>query len=166
MWSMKKIQSFLFLLPMLLFSSCFTSHISYKQMDSIRRGMSAEEVIAIMGTPSYRSFDDKSEILEFRESEYGTSKVVKIRFVDNKVVEMKGYLDRYQEGCTHPAKEEEKEKESSEKSSTTKVRVTKDGKHVVQIGSLIVTPEGKHEQVVNDAGGIIVTASGEHIHVF
>lgn len=62
---MKTIQHVLFLLPVLLLSSCFTNRIAYKQMESIRRGMSAEEVIAILGEPSYRSFNDKGEMLEF-----------------------------------------------------------------------------------------------------
>lgn len=100
---MKKIQCVLFLLLLVLFSSCYASRINYKYMNSIQRGMSAEEVITILGEPSYRNFDDKGEVLEFRDSEYGTSKVVKIRFVDNKVVEMQGYLDRYNT-CPEEAK--------------------------------------------------------------
>lgn len=163
---MKKIQSLLFLLPVIIFSSCYTSLLSYEKMNNIRRGMSPKEVIAILGEPSYRSFNDKGEILEFRDYEYSASKVVKIWFVDNKVVEMKGYLDS---GCTNrtkATKSDEEEKKASEETSSTKVRVTTDGKHVIQIGSLIVTPDGKHETVVSDAGGVIVTASGEHIHVF
>lgn len=167
---MKKIESLLFLLPVILFSSCFTSQLSYKKMNNIQRGMSPKEVIAVLGEPSYRSFNDKGEILEFRDYEYSASKVIKIWFVDNKVVEMKGYLDRCDSGCANRPKaaksDEKKEKASDEETSSTKVRVTTDGKHVIQIGSLVVTPDGKHETVVSDAGGVIVTASGEHIHVF
>ncbi len=170
MGRMKTMQHVLFLLPVFLLSSCFTNRIAYKQMESIRRGMSAEEVIAILGEPSYRSFNDKGEMLEFREAEYGTSKVVKVWFVDEKAVEMKSYLDRYDNGCTDRKKageddEKEGEKKSSGKSGKAKVRVTTDGKHVLQTGSIIVTPDGKHETVVMDAGGVIITASGKHIHV-
>lgn len=167
---MKKIQSMLWLLSVVLFSSCFTtSSISYKKMNSIQRGMSPKEVVAIMGEPSYRSFNDKGEMLEFRDYKYVPAQVVKIWFVDNRVVEMKGYLDKSEDGCNRRKETEEdekKEEKKSEKSSSTKVRVTTDGKHVVQIGSLIVTPEGNHETVVSDSGGVIVTASGKHIHVF
>ncbi len=164
---MKKIQRLLFLLPVILFSSCFTSQLSYNNMNNIRRGMSPEEVIAVLGEPRYRSFNDKGEILEFRDHEYTASKVVKIWFVDNKVVEMKGYLDRGDSGCRKGTKTtDEEEKKSSEEISSAKVRVTMEGKHVVQVGSLIVTPDGKHETVVSDSGGVVVTSSGEHIYVF
>lgn len=162
---MKKSQTFLLLLLAILFSSCYTTKISYKNLDLIERGMFPKEVIAILGEPSYRNFDDKDEILEFRSSEYGTAKVVRIRFVDNRVVEMKSYLDSY-DSCRDRDKttKEKKEEKSSEKDTSSKVRVSADGKHFLQSGSIIVTPEGKHEIVVSDQGGLIITASGEHIH--
>lgn len=165
---MKKIQVIWLLLPWVLLSGCFTSRINYEKMSYIQRGMSAKEVIAILGKPSYRSFDDKSEMLEFRNNEYSTSEVVKVWFVDNKVVEMKSYLDKYDDGCSRRTKTEEsdeKEKKDSGKSTTAKVRVTTDGKHIVQTGKLIVTPDGKHEMVVSDAGGVIITASGKCFYV-
>lgn len=96
---MKKIQVTLFLLLAIVFSSCFSSKISYDHMERIHRGMFSEGVIAILGKPSYRSFDDNGEILEFRSTEYGTAKVIKIRFMDNKVVEMKSYLDKNEHNC-------------------------------------------------------------------
>ena len=55
--------------------------------------------------------------------------------------------------------EEKKEKEET----SARIRVTTDGKHIIQTGSIIVTPDGKHETVVSDCGGVIITASGEHI---
>ena len=55
--------------------------------------------------------------------------------------------------------EEKKEKEET----SARIRVTMDGKHIIQTGSIIVTPDGKHETVVSDCGGVIITASGEHI---
>lgn len=166
---MKKKPTFLLFLLIVLFSSCYSgSLLTYKNMNLIQRGMSAEEVIAILGTPNYRSFNDKGEILEFRSSEYGPAKTVKIRFIDDEVVEMQSYLDQYyNEPRTGEKliKEEDKEKKT-EKETSSQVRVTKDGKHVVKIGSIVVTPEGKHEVVVSDFGGVIVTASGEHIHTY
>ena len=56
------------------------------------------------------------------------------------------------------------EQEKKEKEETSaRIRVTTDGKHIIQTGSIIVTPDGKHETVVSDCGGVIITASGEHI---
>lgn len=164
---MKKSQVILFLLLTVLLSSCYTNRISYQYMERIQPGMSRKEVVAILGEPIYRSFDAKCEILEFRNSEYG-SKVIKIWFVDNKVTEMKGYLENC-DSIHHNGGEIEKEKKedkSTEKDTSSKIRVTTDGKHIVQMGSIIVTPEGKHEMVVSDQGGVIITASGEHIHAF
>ena len=164
---MKKNPTFLLLLLTILFSSCYTSAISYNNLNRIERGMFPKDVIAILGEPIYRSFDDKSEILEFRSSEYPPARVVRIRFVDNKVVEMESYLDRY-DNCRDENKtsKEKKEDKSSEKETSSKVRVSTDGKHFVQMGSILVTPERKHEIIVSNSGGLIITASGEHIHTF
>lgn len=166
---MKKSQTILLLLLAVLFSSCYTlNRISYQYMERIQPGMSPKEVVVILGEPSYRSFDTKCEILEFRDYEYGTAKVIKIWFVDNKVTEMKGYLDKYDSIHRNEVETEKEKKEdkSTEKDTSSKIRVTTDGKHIVQMGSIIVTPEGKHETVVSDQGGVIITASGEHIHAF
>lgn len=165
---MKKVQLIFALLLVVLFSSCYSSRINYKHMNSIQRGMSPEKVIAILGNPNYRSFDDRGEVLEFRDSEYGTAKVAKIRFVDNKVVEMQGYLDRYYNNCNERTKttEDDKKKADKEKDTSSGVRVTTDGKHLVKTGSIIVTPDGNHEIVVSDQGGVIITASGKIIHTF
>ena len=57
-----------------------------------------------------------------------------------------------------------REQEKKEKEETSaRIRVKTDGKHIIQTGSIIVTPDGKHETVVSDCGGVIITASGEHI---
>lgn len=52
-----------------------------------------------------------------------------------------GYLSSY-----HFAGQEfhGREKESSDKSSETKVIVSPEGKHYIKMGSVVVTPEGKH----------------------
>ena len=107
---MKKNPTFLLLLLTILFSSCYTSAISYNNLNRIERGMFPKDVIAILGEPIYRSFDDKSEILEFRSSEYPPARVVRIRFVDNKVVEMESYLDRY-DNCRDENKTSKEKKE-------------------------------------------------------
>ena len=59
----------------------------------------------------------------------------------------------------------ENEKKDKKEDTSSRIRVTTDGKHIIQTGSIIVTPDGKHETVVSDLGGIIITGSGEHIHV-
>ena len=38
----------------------------------------------------------------------------------------------------------DEKKESSDKSSETKVIVSPEGKHYIKMGSVVVTPEGKH----------------------
>lgn len=164
---MKKNQYLMSLLLVILLSSCYTSRINYENLSSIQRGMSPKEVIAIMGMPSSRSFDEKGEMLEFRTSESSYAKVVDIWFVDDRVVKMKSYFSG---GCVDRKRDEEdkKEDESSKKDkkdTSSRIRVTTDGKHILQTGSIIVTPDGKHETVVSDMGGIIITGSGEHIHV-
>ena len=57
---MKKNPTFLLLLLTILFSSCYTSAISYNNLNRIERGMFPKDVISILGEPIYRSFDDKS----------------------------------------------------------------------------------------------------------
>ena len=52
---MKKNQIFLLLLLTILFSSCYTSTISYNNLNRIERGMFPKDVISILGEPIYRS---------------------------------------------------------------------------------------------------------------
>ena len=117
---MKKSQILMSLLLVILLSSCYASRITYENLSIIQRGMSSKEVIAIMGKPSYRSFDEESEMLEFRTSESSIAGVVNIWFVDDRVTKMKSY---YNNGCMdrnraieykeehESAKKEKKEKE-------------------------------------------------------
>lgn len=153
---MKKSQILMSLLLVILLSSCYASRITYENLSIIQRGMSSKEVIAIMGKPSYRSFDEESEMLEFRTSESSIAGVVNIWFVDDRVTKMKSY---YTNGCMDRNRAIEDKKEET----SARIRVTTDGKHIIQTGSIIVTPDGKHETVVSDCGGVIITASGEHI---
>ena len=88
---MKKSQILMSLLLVILLSSCYASRITYENLSIIQRGMSSKEVIAIMGKPSYRSFDEESEMLEFRTSESSIAGVVNIWFVDDRVTKMKSY---------------------------------------------------------------------------
>ena len=166
---MKKSQILMSLLLVILLSSCYASRITYENLSIIQRGMSSKEVIAIMGKPSYRSFDEESEMLEFRTSESSIAGVVNIWFVDDRVTKMKSY---YTNGCMdrNRAIEDKEEggickegKERKKNETSARIRVTTDGKHIIQTGSIIVTPDGKHETVVSDCGGVIITASGEHI---
>ncbi len=160
---MKKSQILMSLLLVILLSSCYASRITYENLSIIQRGMSSKEVIAIMGKPSYRSFDEESEMLEFRTSESSIAGVVNIWFVDDRVTKMKSY---YTNGCMdrNRAIEDKEEEESAKKEKKEKVQIfRKIPKHIIQTGSIIVTPDGKHETVVSDCGGVIITASGEHI---
>lgn len=167
---MKKIQLLLFLLLAVLFSSCYTSKINYKYLSSVHRGMSPKEVVAIMGEPNFRSFNDEGETWEYRSYYSRFDEVTKVWFEDNKVVKLESFSDRYNyypfggSSSDEKKKKEEKEEKSSKKdTSSTKVIVTSDGQHYIKTGSLIITPDGRHETVVSDCGGVIITASGEHI---
>ena len=143
---MKKNQYLMSLLLVILLSSCYTSRINYEKLSRIQLGMSSGGVIAILGKPTYRSFDEKEEVLEFC---YGLN-IAKIWFVDDKVTK----------------KEDDKSSKKDKKEDTSsRIRVTTDGKHIIQTGSIIVTPDGKHETVVSDLGGIIITGSG-NIYMF
>lgn len=111
---MKKSQILMSLLLVILLSSCYASRITYENLSIIQRGMSSKEVIAIMGKPSYRSFDEESEMLEFRTSESSIAGVVNIWFVDDRVTKMKSY---HTNGCMdrNRAIEDKEEEESAKK---------------------------------------------------
>ena len=116
---MKKSQILMSLLLVILLSSCYASRITYENLSIIQRGMSSKEVIAIMGKPSYRSFDEESEMLEFRTSESSIAGVVNIWLVDDRVTKMKSY---YTNGCMdrNRAIEDKEEEESAKKEKKEK----------------------------------------------
>lgn len=93
---MKKIHTFGILLMIILFSSCVTARVGFtnKQLLSIRKGMTLEQVTDILGSPSYRTFNDKGEEWEFRALVISGWSVVTVYFVDGKVTEMKSYLEK------------------------------------------------------------------------
>lgn len=93
---MKKIYTFSILLMMILLGSCITTQAGYtnEQLSGIHKGMTLEQVTEILGSPSYRSFDDKSEKWEFRTMVLSGWSVVSVYFVDGKVTEMKSYLEK------------------------------------------------------------------------
>lgn len=109
--------------------------LEYKRVSAVERGMSVREVVSLLGKPAYRSFNEREETLEFRTDAYGTAKVVKLQFVDGRVVAMDSYLDYRRPGCLHTTREEEREKtkEGSSAAPKTTIRVTEEGKHVVEI---------------------------------
>ena len=127
---MKKSQILMSLLLVILLSSCYASRITYENLSIIQRGMSS----SIAG-------------------------VVNIWFVDDRVTKMKSYhtngcMDRNR-AIEDKEEEESAKKEKKEKEETSaRIRVTMDGKHIIQTGSIIVTPDGKHETVVSDCGGV------------
>ncbi|WP_291582324.1 outer membrane protein assembly factor BamE [Bacteroides sp.] len=93
---MKKIHTFGILLMIILFGSCITARVGFtnEQLLSVRKGMTLEQVTDVLGSPAYRSFDDKGEEWEFRTMVLSGWSVVTVRFVDGKVTEMKSYLEK------------------------------------------------------------------------
>ncbi len=164
---MKKIQMVLLVLMAAIFSSCtiLKETLTYEKMNRIQRGMSTEEVIVILGNPYSRSFNDQGEILEFRDEMYERDKVVRINFVDDKVVQMESFVDKKYSFPTPADSPKEKKKEDSAKDITSGIRVSPDGKHYVRAGSIVITPDGRHETIVSEHGSVMVTASGQHINV-
>ena len=93
---MKKIHTFGILLLMMMLVGCVTAGVGFtnEQLAGIHRGMTLEQVKEVLGAPAYRSFDDKGEEGEFRVMVLSGWSVVRVRFVDSKVTEMKSYLER------------------------------------------------------------------------
>lgn len=145
---MNRASVFLLLLLATLLSSCgIYNHygFDYKQLSSVERGMTLEEVSATLGKPVFRDFNDEGEVLTFRALGASGWSVVKVWFKEGKVTEMKSYLEEYcPERSSREVDSMDEKKESSDKESDSKVIVTSDGKHYVKTGSVVVTPEGKH----------------------
>ena len=151
------------LLFIVVFSSCRTSQISYKRLNDIQYGMSSKEVIAILGKPEFRNFDDKGESLEFYSSKlWAASKVVQVWFIDDKVVKMNSHYYLHNDNCSNKTKDTEKKEENTHSG----IRMTTDGQQLIQQGSVIQTPDGTTEIVVSDHGGLIITSSGKHIQTY
>ena len=93
---MKKIHIFGVLLLMMLFAGCITAGAGFtnEQLSGIHKGMTLEQVKEVLGSPAYRSFDEKGEVWEIRVMVLSGWSVVRVRFVDCKVTEMKSYLER------------------------------------------------------------------------
>ncbi|MDD3039672.1 hypothetical protein [Bacteroides sp.] len=123
--------------------------------------MSPNEVIAILGIPKLRNFNDKGKSLEFYYHKvWAVPKIVKVWFVNDKVVNMSSRYDTDDDNCIKKIKTTEDKKEDT----SSGIRITTDGHQLIKQGSLITTPEGTIEMVVSDNGGLIITASGKHIH--
>ena len=117
----------------------------YKQLSSIERGMSFKEVCTILGEPAFRDLNKEGEAWTFRAYTPAGWSAVKVWFKDGKVDEMKSYLeDTYPVTTSRDKSFMNEKKESSDKSSETKVIVSPEGKHYIKMGSVVVTPEGKH----------------------
>ena len=93
---MKKIHTFGILLLMMMLVGCVTAGVGFTnlQVSGIHRGITLEQVNGVLGAPAYWSFDDKGEEWEFRVMVLSGWSVVRVRFVDGKVTEMKSYLER------------------------------------------------------------------------
>lgn len=145
---MDKVHVFLLLLLAVLASSCgIYNHygFDYNQLSSLEPGMTFEEVTAVLGEPSFRDFNTEGETLTFRALGAPGWSVVKVKFKEGKVTEMKSYLEEtYPEPSSRAVNSMDGKKDSSDEKSSSKVIVTSDGKHYIKMGSVIVTPEGKH----------------------
>ena len=145
---MKKMSVVLGLLLAVLVTGCgiYESYgFDYKQLSSIERGMSFKEVCTILGEPAFRDLNKEGEAWTFRAYTPAGWSAVKVWFKDGKVDEMKSYLeDTYPVTTSRDKSFINEKKESSDKSSETKVIVSPEGKHYIKMGSIVVTPEGKH----------------------
>ena len=107
--------------------------------------MSFKEVCTILGEPAFRDLNKEGEAWTFRAYTPEGWSAVKVWFKDGKVDEMKSYLeDTYPVTTSRDKSFMNEKKESSDKSSETKVIVSPEGKHYIKMGSVVVTPEGKH----------------------
>lgn len=93
---MKKIHLLSILVMLLVASSCITSRVGFsrEQLMAVHKGMTLKQVTEVLGSPTYRNFDDKGEIWEFRVLVLEGYSVASVRFIDGKVSEMKTYLER------------------------------------------------------------------------
>lgn len=146
---MKKVSVILLSLLAVLLSSCgiYSSYgFNYQQLSSINRGMTLDEVCAVLGEPVLRDLNNEGEAWTFRAWSPNGYSVVKVWFKEGKVTEMESYLeDTSQAKTTNQTTNTDDKKESSEKKdSGSKVIVTSDGKHYIKSGNIVITPEGKH----------------------
>ena len=142
---MDKVHVFLLLLLAVLASSCgIYNHygFDYKQLGSLKPGMTFEEVTAVLGEPSFRDFNSEGETLTFRALGRPGWSVVKVKFKEGKVTEMKSYLQQtYSQPSSNTINSIGTNTDSSQDSSS-KVIVSPDGKPYIKMGSVIVTPDG------------------------
>ena len=122
----------------------------YKQLSSIERGMSFKEVCTILGEPAFRDLNKEGEAWTFRAYTPAGWSAVKVWFKDGKVDEMKSYLeDTYPVTTSRDKSFMDEKKESSDKSSETKVIVSPEGKHYIKMGSVAI-PVNLFRGVDND----------------
>ncbi|WP_300702604.1 hypothetical protein [Bacteroides sp.] len=145
---MDKVSVFLLLLLAILLSSCGIYHeygFRYKQLGSVEQGMALNEVTSVLGKPTFRDFNGEGETLTFRALGTTGWSVVKVKFKEGKVTEMKSYLENdFLLSPPRTTRAVSEKKVSSNDESSSKIIVSSDGKHYIKMGSIIVTPEGKH----------------------
>jgi len=78
---------------MFLLASCTTMRSVQEKVMAVEKGMTKDQVLRILGTPTARNFTDDYEELEFRfvDSLYGTVKVVVVEFDNGRVVGMDSF---------------------------------------------------------------------------
>lgn len=73
----------------LLLSSCGMQGLSgSNRLMNVQRGMTIDEVVAVLGKPLYRSFDRSREQYEFHRTISGTDMRIFVAFQDGRVVSM------------------------------------------------------------------------------
>lgn len=91
---MKKIHSILLLVFLVIASSCSSLYISNNQLMKIHKGMTSKEVVAVLGKPDYRRFDDLMEVWEFRRFMGGVGpSIVAVQFIDDQVTGLDTFED-------------------------------------------------------------------------
>lgn len=90
-------QAFLLMAVALGMSSCAVFNVTSKDvLMSVQKGMTQQEVTAILGKPDYRRFDRETEDWEYVKPIAGNAggTVITIGFVDGRVVSMDSFQDR------------------------------------------------------------------------
>lgn len=102
---MKKIHSILLLLLVVIASSCSSMLVSNNQLMKIRKGMTSKEVVAVLGKPDYRRFDEQMEVWEFHRFMGGVGpSVVAVQFIDDRVTGLDTFedLSSTSKSCDNP----------------------------------------------------------------
>ncbi|NCC09531.1 MAG: outer membrane protein assembly factor BamE [Bacteroidia bacterium] len=72
-----------------MLASCTSFKTPIKKMMAVEKGMTKNQIVDVLGSPSYRSFNDEKELWEFRQFlAGGNTSVILITFIDGRVEKM------------------------------------------------------------------------------